>query len=171
MREPRTGTINGMDWHRMRAADADRERVATQLKRGHHDGRLTLDELEERLQRTFAARTYGDLWCVTADLPAPAATAPAPAVRSGGNAMWVGLAVAGPILLAVGIASASAMPWVLFAIGIALVSALFALVFAALPIVGIAAAVYAVVRAVQGPRRLPGPPPGPPGGWYPRPFP
>jgi hypothetical protein len=33
------------------------------------DGRIDLDELDERLERTFAARTYGELAALVADLP------------------------------------------------------------------------------------------------------
>ena len=53
----------------MRAADTDRERVAEQLRSAHTDGRLDLTEYDERLQRAWAARTYGELEALTADLP------------------------------------------------------------------------------------------------------
>jgi Domain of unknown function (DUF1707) len=53
----------------MRAADADRERVAEQLRSAHADGRLDLTEYEERVQQAWAARTYGDLDALTVDLP------------------------------------------------------------------------------------------------------
>jgi hypothetical protein len=62
----------------LRAADADRAAVATVL--GHHmsAGRLTLDEYDERLARAYAAKTYGELEQLTADLP-PTTSAPVPA--------------------------------------------------------------------------------------------
>ncbi|HEY2523168.1 MAG TPA: DUF1707 domain-containing protein [Streptosporangiaceae bacterium] len=53
----------------IRVGDAERESVAAQLREHYGDGRLTLDELNERLDRTFAARTYGELNTVTTDLP------------------------------------------------------------------------------------------------------
>src|SRR5919108_731671 len=53
----------------LRASDADRERVAAALRRHHLDGRLDTDELQERLERCYAARTAGDLAPLTADLP------------------------------------------------------------------------------------------------------
>jgi hypothetical protein len=53
----------------MRAADADRERVAEQLRSAHADGRLDLTEYDERVQQAWAARTYGDLDALTVDLP------------------------------------------------------------------------------------------------------
>lgn len=52
----------------LRASDADRERVAEVLNRALGDGRLTFDEHAERLERTFAARTLGDLVELTTDL-------------------------------------------------------------------------------------------------------
>jgi hypothetical protein len=65
----------------LRASDADREAVAQQLRAAREDGRLDTDELEERLGQAYAAKTFGDLAPLTADLgPAPsAAPAPAPA--------------------------------------------------------------------------------------------
>jgi hypothetical protein len=43
--------------------------VAEALREAAGDGRLTLTELEERLEATFKARTYGDLQPITRDLP------------------------------------------------------------------------------------------------------
>lgn len=56
----------------MRASDADRDRVAAVLRDAHADGRLAQDELLERLDATYDARTYGDLDRLVADLPRPA---------------------------------------------------------------------------------------------------
>ncbi len=53
----------------IRAADADRERVADRLRKASAEGRLLTEELEERLEAVFSARTYGDLEAVTGDLP------------------------------------------------------------------------------------------------------
>lgn len=53
----------------MRAADADRERVAEHLRSAHAEGRLDLAEYDDRVQQVWAARTYGDLALLTADLP------------------------------------------------------------------------------------------------------
>lgn len=53
----------------LRCSDKDRERVADALREAAGDGRLTLTELEERLEATFKARTYGDLEPITRDLP------------------------------------------------------------------------------------------------------
>jgi hypothetical protein len=66
----------------MRASDADRERVANVLREAAGDGRLTMDELDERLDAVYAAKTYAELEPITHDLPdagAPHAPAPSPA--------------------------------------------------------------------------------------------
>jgi hypothetical protein len=55
----------------LRAADADRERVAKFLREQHAVGRLTHDELEERVDRAYHAVTMGDLDRLIADLPHP----------------------------------------------------------------------------------------------------
>jgi hypothetical protein len=61
------------------AAAADRERAAAVLRAGFAEGRLTADELDERLARVYASRTYGELWTLTADLPAGPMPVPYPA--------------------------------------------------------------------------------------------
>jgi hypothetical protein len=61
----------------MRAGDADRERVAHVLREAAGEGRLTLAELDERLDAVYAAKTYAELEPITRDLPAPGAAAPA----------------------------------------------------------------------------------------------
>jgi hypothetical protein len=63
-----------------RASDEDRERVATILRDGYSHGRLDLDELQQRLDAAYAAKTLPELAHLTADLPsasAPAAVEPA----------------------------------------------------------------------------------------------
>jgi hypothetical protein len=54
---------------RMRISDADRHRVAEILREAAGEGRLELTELDERLEATYAARTYADLVPITHDLP------------------------------------------------------------------------------------------------------
>jgi Domain of unknown function (DUF1707)/Domain of unknown function (DUF4190) len=60
----------------MRAASADRERAVDVLKAGFAEGRLTQDEYNDRMGRAYAARTYGELAALTADLPAGALPVP-----------------------------------------------------------------------------------------------
>jgi hypothetical protein len=56
---------------RIRASDADRDRVAARLREHFAEGRLTQDELDERVAAALNARTYGELRAVMADLPEP----------------------------------------------------------------------------------------------------
>jgi len=65
---------------RMRASDADRERATTRLREHFAEGRLTPDELDERITATLGAKTCGDLRRIMADLPEPA-----PAAREAGR--------------------------------------------------------------------------------------
>jgi hypothetical protein len=60
----------------LRASHADREQVIGILKAAYVQGRLAKDELDARVSQTFAARTYGELAAVTADLPSGLITAP-----------------------------------------------------------------------------------------------
>jgi len=53
----------------LRASDADREQFVEALRRHHAEGRLTLEELTERTERAYAARTLGDLDALGGDLP------------------------------------------------------------------------------------------------------
>jgi hypothetical protein len=53
----------------LRASDADRERVAEVLRDAVAEGRLDMEEFEERLEATYKARTYGELAPITRDLP------------------------------------------------------------------------------------------------------
>jgi Domain of unknown function (DUF1707)/Cell wall-active antibiotics response 4TMS YvqF len=62
----------------MRASDADRERVAEVLRTAAAEGRLHLDELDERLSAVYAARTYAELEPITHDLPTARTAPPAP---------------------------------------------------------------------------------------------
>jgi hypothetical protein len=55
----------------IRASDNDRETFVTALREAYTEGRLTLDEFEERTSAAYAARTWGELRDLTSDLPAP----------------------------------------------------------------------------------------------------
>ena len=81
----------------LRASDADRERAVLTLGRAAGEGRLDVDELEERLQAAYAARTHGALELLLADVGgaiegdlarAPASCAPPPAARRGSCRSW-----------------------------------------------------------------------------------
>ena len=62
----------------LRASHEDRDRVVELLRVSAGDGRLTAEELDERLEQAMTARTYGELARLVADLPA-AGTAVNPA--------------------------------------------------------------------------------------------
>ncbi|MBU8857110.1 MULTISPECIES: DUF1707 domain-containing protein [unclassified Micromonospora] len=70
----------------MRAADADREATAERLRTALAEGRLDLDEYDDRLRRAYGSKTYGELDELLTDLPG---TAPAerslPAPRATGE--------------------------------------------------------------------------------------
>jgi hypothetical protein len=69
----------------MRLSDADRDRAAEVLREAAAQGRLSMDELDERLELAYAAKTYADLEPVTGDLPKPgsALSTSAPTVPAG----------------------------------------------------------------------------------------
>jgi uncharacterized protein DUF1707 len=56
---------------RMRVSDADRERVAALLRDHFAEGRLTQEELDERISAALRAKTAGDLRPLMTDLPEP----------------------------------------------------------------------------------------------------
>jgi Domain of unknown function (DUF1707)/Domain of unknown function (DUF4190) len=76
----------------LRAADADRDRVAGWLGTAYSEGRLSKDEYDARLESALSARTYADLDQLVTDLPAapgtmlPALAGP-PVTRTNGLAI------------------------------------------------------------------------------------
>lgn len=69
------------DRAQLRISDDDRHRVAELLREAAGEGRIDLDELGERLEATYAAKTYGDLVPITVDLPASGPTPLTPATH------------------------------------------------------------------------------------------
>jgi uncharacterized integral membrane protein len=61
--------LESMGREEMRAGDADRQAVADRLKTALDEGRLDLNEYDERLQKTYAAKTFADLDGLLDDLP------------------------------------------------------------------------------------------------------
>lgn len=68
----------------MRASDAERERIAETLRDAVAEGRLQMDEFEQRLDAAYKARTHGELVPLVSDLPVPGTAAAALPVTSGG---------------------------------------------------------------------------------------
>jgi hypothetical protein len=71
------------DKRNLRVSHEDRDQVAEQLRVAAGDGRLTAEELDERLEAALTARTYGELEVLLIDLPASpvAVQAPAPEAK------------------------------------------------------------------------------------------
>ncbi|WP_190182620.1 DUF1707 SHOCT-like domain-containing protein [Streptomyces cirratus] len=79
----------------LRASDADRERVVERLRDAVAEGRLDMEEFEERLDAAYKSRTYAELEPLTRDLPqagaeAPLASAPpgSGVARAGSGSAW-----------------------------------------------------------------------------------
>jgi hypothetical protein len=62
----------------LRASDGDREQIAERLRKAAAEGRLLAEELEQRIEATFSARTYGELDALVDDLPDDRLAAPRP---------------------------------------------------------------------------------------------
>jgi hypothetical protein len=81
----------------LRIGDADRDRTVAALRRHTADGRLSLDEFDQRAARAYAARTNRELAALTADLPPLSSTAP---THARDHHTLVPLTVAGVTVLA-----------------------------------------------------------------------
>lgn len=65
--------MDAQDPSQLRISDDDRHKVAEVLREAAGEGRIDIEELDERLEATYAARTYADLVPITVDLPVPTA--------------------------------------------------------------------------------------------------
>src|ERR1700683_5077183 len=77
----------GAERGKMRAADADRDRVVEFLNVAYSEGRLSKDEYEDRLENALSARTYADLAQLLTDLPVVRATTVTPVATTNALAM------------------------------------------------------------------------------------
>ena len=96
--------MSAMTGQELRASDADRDAVVSDLGEHFQAGRLTAAELDERTGRALTARTWGELREVLSDLPA---TRPTPPIRGRRMAppvptALVGLAIVALVLLVAG---------------------------------------------------------------------
>jgi hypothetical protein len=115
----------------MRASDADRDRVAAVLREHTAQGRITMDEFNDRLEQLYKSRTYGELAKLTADLPdvdlrhRPARKAelePKKNMHSGMQAAWAAWAMASGInwviwLIVNASSDGDVYPWPLWVMG------------------------------------------------------
>jgi len=76
-RAPSPGRLPAQD--QLRASHEDRDRVVELLRVAAGDGRLTAEELDERVEVALTARTYGELASLVKDLPAQGQAVGAPA--------------------------------------------------------------------------------------------
>jgi len=112
--------MNATPWNdpsvQMKASDADRDAVLSDLSEHFQAGRLTADEFEDRTGRALAARTWGELSDLLRDLPtSPAgprlpvtATTGAPPQRPFGRTVLVPIAVLAGIGFAVAMSAGTA---------------------------------------------------------------
>jgi len=90
---------------KMRASDEDRQEMVDRLRGALADGRLKIDEFEDRVGLAYQAVTYGDLVPLSADLPATGSTAAPeaarPALAAPDRAPWGGALADLPMTLRV----------------------------------------------------------------------
>ncbi|MGN9786761.1 DUF1707 SHOCT-like domain-containing protein [Nonomuraea sp. ZG12] len=118
----------------MRASDVDRDKVAAVLREHTAEGRITMDEFNERLEQLYKSKTYGELARLTADLPdvdlrnnRPAKITPQPVAKQAGmhpgmRAAWSAWAGASAINWAIWLiisltAGDFVYPWPLWVMG------------------------------------------------------
>jgi Domain of unknown function (DUF1707) len=140
----------------LRASDAERERIAAFLRDQAAEGRLTHEELEDRVGAAYQAVTVRELQRLVADLPrSPLAPPPDPATPRAPRTApdW-------RLLAFVVLALVVAVPGLMWAVGfamfagtIALVAVVTALGITLGPFVLLAAAAYALLRRRELPAR------------------
>jgi hypothetical protein len=85
----------------MRASDADRDAVVSDLGEHYQAGRLTAEEFDQRTGRALAARTWGELRDLLADLPVGRPAPQAPAATSSTAGPWLSRGRVAPPVIAV----------------------------------------------------------------------
>ena len=100
------------DYGRMRASRADREQVIDALKAAFVQGRLTKDELDERVARALVPLTYAELSALTDDLPAGLASPrePGPLVESSAAKAGVYVTLVAGLFLVAAISNGTGNP-------------------------------------------------------------
>jgi hypothetical protein len=101
-------TQDHVDERDLRVSDAERSATVDLLRRHHAEGRLETAELEERIGRTYAAKTRGELDAQTADLPGARSRR-----RTRQRQVWIPFPLVAIALLAA-IATHGRVLWVVF---------------------------------------------------------
>jgi len=125
---PRSWTRRGRPGRKVRVGDAEREAVAAALREHYAQGRLTGDDLDERLAAVFTARYADDLRRITDDLPGSSGLPGSSAAASGRGheryAPWLIFAIVVVALVGGrGFYPGSLLVFLLAAAGIAVVAA------------------------------------------------
>jgi uncharacterized protein DUF1707 len=151
-----------MTYSELRASDSERERVVAFLREHALLGRLTDDELEDRIGLAYASVTVGDLEKLIADLPRASQPSPRPVAsrppaprpfaarptaarrhrQAGPPPALIGIGIGALLLSGVGIG----MLGLVVAVGVALLAAVFALSVVFGPILLIVLLIIAVSR-------------------------
>jgi Domain of unknown function (DUF1707) len=95
----------------LRVGDTDRQAVVAELQRHYVEGRLTSEELSERVTEALRARTFGELAALLNDLPALAREVPPEAAQDDWKA-WLLSPPLGAALILIGVL---AMLWIFVA--------------------------------------------------------
>jgi hypothetical protein len=90
----------------MKASDADRDAVLSDLSEHFQAGRLTAEEFDERAGRALASRTWGELKDLLRDLPTTLPGSRVPAAASSGTRPQRRAAVPIPVFVCIAIAIA-----------------------------------------------------------------
>jgi hypothetical protein len=99
----------------LRVSDADRQAVIERLRSHTAEGRLTLEEFEERVEEALLARTGGDLQVVLRDLP----SSPVPFARNVPHWLLNPFVIAGAVIAVVSLAAGNLVLWpLLVAVGL-----------------------------------------------------
>ncbi len=108
-----SGAVNGArgTGPGMRIGDAERESAVTALGEHYVAGRLTKDELDDRADRAWSARTSGDLAPLFRDLPALPPQAPPRPPRQRRDAWRTGPRLTWVLVLLLVLAATSQVPW------------------------------------------------------------
>lgn len=97
----------------MRASQTERDRVVDRLRTHAAEGRLEVEELEQRIEAALSARTHGDLDAVEADLPRPEPPRP----RRRRNPLRHHLVAVAVLLVAIWAATGAGYFWPMWPIG------------------------------------------------------
>lgn len=83
------------------ASDQERDQVVSRLQRAHQEGRLTEEELAQRVESALRSRTRGELRRLSADLPNPEDGSPRQHERAELRPVWIAWGIASSVNLVI----------------------------------------------------------------------